>query len=105
MLKTYFSVSIIFFKKILIIENYVFNSMKTTNYLNKIIIYGYGYIYSPILLPLIFKSCSLSYTMPRAGWWGFAALIEGDQLIPNPEGQQVPVELGAIIWVCTVNMQ
>ena len=46
-----------------------------------------------------------SYTMPRAGWWGFAALLEGDQLVSNPEGKQVPVELGALIWVRTVNMQ
>jgi len=37
--------------------------------------------------------------MPRAGWWGFAALIEGDEPMQNPEGQEVPVEQGALIWV------
>lgn len=40
-----------------------------------------------------------SYAMPRAGWWGFAALLEGDELMENPDGKQVPVELGALIWV------
>jgi cobalt/nickel transport protein len=40
-----------------------------------------------------------SYAMPRAGWWGFAALIEGDTPMPNPDGEPVPVELGALIWV------
>ncbi|WP_420844270.1 DUF4198 domain-containing protein [Lamprobacter modestohalophilus] len=40
-----------------------------------------------------------SYAMPRAGWWGFAALLEGDETMANPSGEQVPVELGALIWV------
>jgi cobalt/nickel transport protein len=40
-----------------------------------------------------------SYAMPRAGWWGFAALIEGDEPMRNPEGREVPVELGALLWV------
>lgn len=40
-----------------------------------------------------------SYAMPRAGWWGFAALLEGEQPMTNPEGKEVPVELGALIWV------
>jgi len=40
-----------------------------------------------------------SYAMPRAGWWGFAALIEGDEPMTNPEGKEVPVEQGALIWV------
>jgi cobalt/nickel transport protein len=42
-----------------------------------------------------------SYAMPRAGWWGFAALIEGAEPLPNPEGQPVPVEQGALLWVHT----
>ena len=42
-----------------------------------------------------------SYAMPRAGWWGFAALVEGDETMPNPNGEAVPVELGALIWVRT----
>ncbi len=40
-----------------------------------------------------------SYAMPRAGWWGFAALLEGEETMANPDGEQVPVELGALIWV------
>lgn len=46
-----------------------------------------------------------SYSMPKAGWWGFAALIEGDEKMKNPEGQDVDVELGALIWVRTVDMK
>ncbi len=40
-----------------------------------------------------------SYAMPRAGWWGFAALTEGGKPMKNPEGKLVPVELGGLIWV------
>ena len=46
-----------------------------------------------------------SYVMPKAGWWSFAALIEGDETMQNPEGNDVPVELGALIWVKTVDMK
>ena len=42
---------------------------------------------------------TFSYTMPRAGWWGFAALTEGDTPMTSPEGHAVPVEEGALIWV------
>jgi len=39
-----------------------------------------------------------TYAVPRAGWWGFAALNPADyQLKFN--GEDKPVELGAIIWV------
>ena len=40
-----------------------------------------------------------SYAMPKAGWWGFAALIDGDKKLKNPQGKEVNVELGALIWV------
>ncbi|WP_040474483.1 DUF4198 domain-containing protein [Marinobacter algicola] len=40
-----------------------------------------------------------SYAMPRAGWWGFSALLEAPGSMTNPEGKQVPVESGALIWV------
>lgn len=40
-----------------------------------------------------------SYAMPRQGWWGFAALIEGEDKLPNPDGEMVDVELGALMWV------
>ena len=46
-----------------------------------------------------------SYAMPKAGWWSFAALLEGDKEIKNPEGKPVGVELGALIWVHTVDMK
>lgn len=46
-----------------------------------------------------------SYAMPKAGWWGFAALLDGDEQLPNPDGQMVDVELGALIWVQTVDME
>lgn len=46
-----------------------------------------------------------SYVMPRAGWWGFAALLEGEQPMKNPAGQEVPVEAGALIWVQTRDMK
>ncbi len=45
-----------------------------------------------------------AYAMPRAGWWGFAALVEGDSLLKNPEGALKPVELGGLIWVKTRDM-
>lgn len=45
------------------------------------------------------------YTMPRAGWWGFAALVEGDHKMKNPDGKPVNVELGGLIWVKTVDME
>lgn len=45
-----------------------------------------------------------TYAMPHAGWWGFAALIEGDKTMESPDGQDAPVETGALIWVKTTNM-
>ncbi|GAG45252.1 unnamed protein product, partial [marine sediment metagenome] len=35
-----------------------------------------------------------TYTAPRAGWWGFAALNTSDEKI---EGKDV--EMGAVLWV------
>jgi cobalt/nickel transport protein len=46
-----------------------------------------------------------AYAMPRAGWWGFAALLEGDAPLRSPDGREVPVELGALIWVHTRDMR
>jgi cobalt/nickel transport protein len=40
-----------------------------------------------------------AYAMPRAGWWGFAALTEGDAPQASPDGSPAPVEEGALIWV------
>lgn len=44
---------------------------------------------------------TFSYAMPVSGWWGFAALIEGAATMTSPEGAEVPVEEGALIWVRT----
>lgn len=47
-----------------------------------------------------------SYAMPQEGWWGFAALSEGEDKILNEEdGKYYPVELGAVIWVKVENMK
>lgn len=45
-----------------------------------------------------------AYAMPRAGWWGFAALLEADESMPNPDGEPVPVEIGGLLWVHTRDM-
>jgi cobalt/nickel transport protein len=45
------------------------------------------------------------YTMPKAGWWGFAALIEGTEKRNGPDGKPADVELGGLIWVKTVDME
>jgi len=39
-----------------------------------------------------------SFALPRAGWWGFAALMEGPRKIKQ-EGKEKSVEIGAVIWV------
>ncbi|QSX35435.1 DUF4198 domain-containing protein [Shewanella avicenniae] len=48
---------------------------------------------------------TFSYVMPKAGWWGFAALTEADSTMTNPEGKQVPVEQGGLIWVFARDMK
>ncbi len=42
---------------------------------------------------------AFGYTMPFAGWWGFAALLEGGTTLTAPDGTKAPVEEGALIWV------
>lgn len=44
-----------------------------------------------------------TYAMPRAGWWGFAALMDAPYNIER-KGKPYPVELGAVIWVRTRDM-
>jgi len=39
-----------------------------------------------------------TYSAPRSGWWGFAALNTADYKIKH-EGQDKDVELGAVLWV------
>lgn len=45
-----------------------------------------------------------SFAMPKAGWWGFAALMEGDTPMKH-EGQDKKVEVGAVIWVHAYPME
>ncbi|MFQ5508130.1 MAG: DUF4198 domain-containing protein [Leptospirillia bacterium] len=44
-----------------------------------------------------------SYAMPKAGWWGFAALSTDDQPI-QMNGENKDVEIGAVLWVNTYDM-
>ncbi|MBR9973150.1 DUF4198 domain-containing protein [Magnetospirillum sulfuroxidans] len=45
-----------------------------------------------------------TYGLPRAGWWGFAALIDGKPM-KGPGGKMVPTELGGLLWVKAVDMK
>lgn len=45
-----------------------------------------------------------SYAMPRAGWWGFAALNEADWKLQH-DGVEKGVEIGAVYWVNIVDMK
>jgi cobalt/nickel transport protein len=47
---------------------------------------------------------TFSFTMPKAGWWGFAALTESDTPIKR-DGSDKKVELGAVLWVHAYPMQ
>ncbi len=44
------------------------------------------------------------YSMPRAGWWGFAALADAPYKLSR-KGKEYPVELGGIIWVRVEDMR
>lgn len=46
-----------------------------------------------------------SYAMPREGWWGFAALVDADRTMPDPDGKQVAAELSGLIWVHARDMR
>ncbi|MBW1692953.1 MAG: DUF4198 domain-containing protein [Deltaproteobacteria bacterium] len=39
-----------------------------------------------------------TYAVPKAGWWGFAALNTSNDTIQH-DGEEKDVELGAVIWV------
>ena len=45
-----------------------------------------------------------TYAMPRAGWWGFAALNTADYTMKH-NGEEYPVEIGAVLWVKTRDMR
>ncbi|MDK9696986.1 MAG: DUF4198 domain-containing protein [Siculibacillus sp.] len=44
-----------------------------------------------------------AYALPRAGWWGFAALVDGPAA-EGPKGEAGATELGALIWVKATDM-
>ena len=46
-----------------------------------------------------------SYAMPKAGWWGFAALNEASCTMKGPNGEDKPVEIGAVYWVRARDME
>lgn len=45
-----------------------------------------------------------TYCMPKAGWWGFAALGEAPYKLKR-EGKEYPVEIGGVIWVRVEDMR
>lgn len=45
-----------------------------------------------------------TYAMPKAGWWGFAALNTADYTMKH-NGGEYPVEIGAVMWVKTRDMK
>ncbi len=50
------------------------------------------------------KNGVFTYAMPRAGWWGFAALSTADFKLKH-RGKEYPVEIGAVLWVRTREMR
>lgn len=40
-----------------------------------------------------------TFACPKPGWWGFAALSEGDFTLKDPQGSEKGVELGAVLWI------
>jgi cobalt/nickel transport protein len=50
-------------------------------------------------------SGQFAYALPRAGWWGFAALMESDAPMKSPDGKPAKVELGGLMWVKAVDMK
>jgi cobalt/nickel transport protein len=46
------------------------------------------------------KNGVFTYAMPKAGWWGFAALNTAEYKMKR-DGKEYPVEIGAILWVRT----
>ncbi|ORJ62037.1 DUF4198 domain-containing protein [Geothermobacter hydrogeniphilus] len=44
------------------------------------------------------------YAMPKAGWWGFAALSDADWKLQH-DGVDKDVEIGAVYWIHTTELQ
>ncbi|MDY6844538.1 MAG: DUF4198 domain-containing protein [Thermodesulfobacteriota bacterium] len=45
-----------------------------------------------------------TYAMPKAGWWGFAALNEDEKKIEY-KGKDKSVEIGAVLWIRTYDIK
>ncbi len=45
-----------------------------------------------------------SYAMPKAGWWGYSAVMEGSKMIEH-ESRPKKVEIDAVIWVHAYPME
>lgn len=50
------------------------------------------------------KNGVFTYAMPRAGWWGFAALQDAPWKLKK-DGKPKAVEIGAVLWVHTTEMK
>ncbi|MDV7338919.1 DUF4198 domain-containing protein [Terasakiella sp. A23] len=46
-----------------------------------------------------------AYSLPKAGWWGFAALIDDGETMKGADGKDYAVEKGALIWVMAEDMK
>jgi cobalt/nickel transport protein len=42
---------------------------------------------------------TFNFTCPLSGWWGFSALGEAEYTLPDPDGKDKPVEIGAVLWI------
>jgi cobalt/nickel transport protein len=50
------------------------------------------------------KNGVFTYAMPKAGWWGFAALQDASWKLKK-DGKPKDVEIGAVLWVRTTDMK
>ncbi len=50
------------------------------------------------------KNGVFTYAMPKAGWWGFAALQDAPWKLKK-DGKSKDVEIGAVLWVHTTDMK
>jgi len=46
---------------------------------------------------------TFAYAMPRAGWWGFNVVTDGQ--IKAPDGQTAKAEIGGTLWVKTIDLK
>jgi cobalt/nickel transport protein len=45
-----------------------------------------------------------TYACPRAGWWAFAALSQDQEKMRHSDGNEYPVEIGAVFWIRVYDM-